>query len=222
MPVITPSVLSLIVRIPYHSTWLGHARDEPRKLWPMFWSDVEQKINVMVKTDNGTVFPLFGLGHIDLQKITIVQEPVYLDTTFDASTTSLMYEIGPTTQVALRFLSPITPHSTCRQSLPRSYLTVRAHADRDLSVHIEISSDFVSPKNDTGQCHFVQNMVTVNKTLHGNSTKRFTMDRVNQEVMADHDDEPKPGMVGPPSLCARYFIDEEYSVKTVFSHSSLL
>jgi hypothetical protein len=38
---LTPPVLPLIVRNPYLSAWLGNARDEPWKKWPMFWTGEE-------------------------------------------------------------------------------------------------------------------------------------------------------------------------------------
>jgi len=38
---LTPPVLPLIVRNPYLSTWLGGARDEPWKNWPMFYTGQE-------------------------------------------------------------------------------------------------------------------------------------------------------------------------------------
>jgi hypothetical protein len=38
---LTPPVLPLIVRNPYLSAWLGDARDEPWKKWPMFWTGEE-------------------------------------------------------------------------------------------------------------------------------------------------------------------------------------
>lgn len=38
---LTPPVLPLIVRNPYLSTWLGDARHEPWKKWPMFYTGEE-------------------------------------------------------------------------------------------------------------------------------------------------------------------------------------
>ena len=35
---LTPPVLPLIVRNPYLSTWLDHAREAPWTEWPMFWT----------------------------------------------------------------------------------------------------------------------------------------------------------------------------------------
>lgn len=35
---LTPGVLPLIVRNPYLSTWLQHAREEPWTKWPIFYT----------------------------------------------------------------------------------------------------------------------------------------------------------------------------------------
>ena len=35
---LTPPVLPLVVRNPYLSTWLDHAREAPWTEWPMFWT----------------------------------------------------------------------------------------------------------------------------------------------------------------------------------------
>lgn len=35
---LTPPVLPLVVRNPYLSTWLDHARGDPWNRWPMFWT----------------------------------------------------------------------------------------------------------------------------------------------------------------------------------------
>ena len=35
---LTPPVLPLVVRNPYLSTWLDHARGAPWTEWPMFWT----------------------------------------------------------------------------------------------------------------------------------------------------------------------------------------
>jgi hypothetical protein len=37
-------VLPLIVRNPYLSTWLGHARELPWEHWPIFWTGQEVKL----------------------------------------------------------------------------------------------------------------------------------------------------------------------------------
>ena len=58
---LTPSVLPLIVRNPYLSIWLNHARHEPWHHWPMFWTGSTVGFAIMAKVpDTDTVYPLVG------------------------------------------------------------------------------------------------------------------------------------------------------------------
>lgn len=79
-----------------------------------------------------------------------VTYPTYLGATFDASTTNLTYNIpGPSTsqdplRVILSFLSPITPSSTLRQSIPAAYLTVHVSGGFDIDIYIDVNGLWVS------------------------------------------------------------------------------
>ena len=69
---------------------------------------------------------------------------------YDASTTNLTYSIpspnqsGSSAEIILSFLSPITPTSTLRQSIPGSYLTVHVAGDFDLDVYVDVNGQWVS------------------------------------------------------------------------------
>ena len=55
------SVLPLIVRNPYLSTWLGNARDAPWVKWPMFYTGEEVGLALMAHVPSqGIVYPLVG------------------------------------------------------------------------------------------------------------------------------------------------------------------
>ncbi len=77
--------------------------------------------------------------------------PVYQGARYDASTTNLTYKIvspedldsRPVT-IVLSFLSPITPTSTLRQSLPATYISVHASGSLDLDVYIDVNGQWVS------------------------------------------------------------------------------
>ena len=49
----------------------------------------------------------------------------------------------------LSFLSPITPTSTLRQSIPASYLTIHAKGSFDLSVYVDLNGQWVSGDRDS-------------------------------------------------------------------------
>ena len=58
---LTPPVLPLIVRNPYLSTWLPHARGAPWEHWPMFWTGQEIGFSVLASIPStSTVYPLLG------------------------------------------------------------------------------------------------------------------------------------------------------------------
>ncbi|KAK3359700.1 hypothetical protein B0T25DRAFT_533659 [Lasiosphaeria hispida] len=150
---LTPSVLPLIVRNPYLSTWLGRAREAPWEDWPLFWTGSHLGFSVMASVPSeGKVYPLLGRPHDSLprnSRFYSVAFPEYLGATFDASTTNLTYLVpGPSdsepVRVTLSFLSPITPSSTLRQSIPAAYLTVFAEGCFDVSVYTDLNGEWVS------------------------------------------------------------------------------
>ncbi|RFU31804.1 hypothetical protein B7463_g4530, partial [Scytalidium lignicola] len=150
-----PPVLPLTVRNPYLSTWLGNARGLPWEHWPMFWTGQEVGFSVLASVPQAqSVFPLLGRPQDSLPKSYNVSYPTYLGATYDASTTNLTYQIpvfngseGPL-QIVLSFLSPITPTSTFRQSIPASYLAVHVNGDVDIDIYVDINGLWVSGNRD--------------------------------------------------------------------------
>lgn len=73
---------------------------------------------------------------------------------FDASTTNLSYSIPPPkgssepVKVVLSFLSPITPTSTFRQSIPAAYLTVYVKGSFDINIYTDVNGEWVSGNRD--------------------------------------------------------------------------
>ncbi|KAK0101430.1 hypothetical protein ONS95_006603 [Cadophora gregata] len=151
---LTPPVLPLIVRNPYLSTWLGHAREDPWEHWPIFWTGQEVGLSVLAAVGKSdTVYPLLGRPQDSLPKSGesfTVSYPKYLGATFDASTTNLTYHIpAPNSshdpaEIVLSFLSPITPTSTLRQSIPASYLTVHVSGNFEIDIYIDLNGLWVS------------------------------------------------------------------------------
>ena len=75
----------------------------------------------------------------------------YLGATYDASTTNLTYLIPqpPTSaaaplEIVISFLSPITPTSTLRQSIPASYLTVQVKGGFNVDIYIDLNGQWAS------------------------------------------------------------------------------
>ncbi|KAI9737484.1 MAG: hypothetical protein M1834_009639 [Cirrosporium novae-zelandiae] len=154
---LTPPVLPLIVRNPYLSTWLGSARDPPWTKWPMFWTGQQMGFSMLASIpDSHTVYPLLGRPQDSLlpQRPSDdynVSYPVYLGAKYDASVTNLSYSIpsprgfsSKPAELKLSFLSPISPTSTLRQSIPASYLTVEVTSDFNIDIYIDLNGQWVS------------------------------------------------------------------------------
>lgn len=75
--------------------------------------------------------------------------PTYLGSHYDASTTNLSYIIpshdaSDQLEITISFLSPITPTSTLRQSIPASYLNIYVTGTADIDIYVDINGQWVS------------------------------------------------------------------------------
>ncbi|EAS32753.3 glutaminase [Coccidioides immitis RS] len=152
-----PPVLPLTVRNPYLSTWLGNARGDPWSKWPMFWTGQEIGMSLMAQIPStGAVYPLVGRPHDSLDAENPdgyhVAFPIFTGSSYDASTTNLTYHIlsqaeGGTAReldITISFLSPITPTSTLRQSIPASYVDVFVKGDVNVNIYMDVNGQWVS------------------------------------------------------------------------------
>lgn len=82
-----------------------------------------------------------------------VSYATFLGPNFDATTTNLTYLIPKShsshdsstpLELVLSFLSPITPTSTLRQSIPASYLTVHVKGSFNVDIYIDLNGQWVS------------------------------------------------------------------------------
>ncbi|KAK0720072.1 hypothetical protein B0H67DRAFT_574970 [Lasiosphaeris hirsuta] len=194
---LTPSVLPLIVRNPYLSTWLGRAREAPWEDWPLFWTGSHLGFSVMASVPSeGKVYPLLGRPHDSLprnSRLYSVAFPEYLGATFDASTTNLTYLVpGPSdsepVRVTLSFLSPITPSSTLKQSIPAAYLTVSAEGCFDVSVYTDINGEWVSG-NRGNEIKWELHEPAGKRSASSPAIKTWKISRKNEQLLtefADH------------------------------------
>ncbi|KAL2390235.1 glutaminase [Blastomyces gilchristii SLH14081] len=155
---LTPPVLPLVVRNPYLSTWLANARDDPWAHWPMFYTGEHMGLSLMASVpDTGYVYPLLGRPQDSLTPVTDesgynISYPTYLGAKYDASTTNLTYSIATSPSgtsaepllITLSFLSPITPSSTLRQSIPAAYVTVFVKGNRNVHIYMDLNGQWVS------------------------------------------------------------------------------
>jgi hypothetical protein len=97
--------------------------------------------------ETNDVYPLLGRPQDSISHSHAsynVSFPTYLGATFDASTTNLSYSIADKLSLTLSFLSPITPSSILRQSIPAAYLTVFVEGSTDVDLYIDVNGEWVS------------------------------------------------------------------------------
>ncbi|KAL8725954.1 MAG: hypothetical protein Q9166_007031 [cf. Caloplaca sp. 2 TL-2023] len=106
---------------------------------------------------SGKVYPLLGRAQdslsLDQHAGYNISFPAYLGAKFDASTTNFTYSIpAPESlskstkpvELVLSFLSPITPTSTLRQSIPASYFTVHVKGSFNVNLYVDLNGQWVS------------------------------------------------------------------------------
>lgn len=191
---LTPPVLPLFVRSPYLSFWLPRARHEPWHEWPQFWTGSTVGFAVMARVpETGTVYPLLGRPHDFLTKSSNygVDFAEYHGATYDASTTNLTYSLGGSdVRVTLSFLSPITPTSTFRQSLPASYLNVFVEGSLDVSIFIDINGEFVSGHRDS---QITWDFKQSNGSKHADAIKTWSFKRATEQILTESWDKAEWG-----------------------------
>lgn len=151
--------------------------------------------------ESGEVFPLLGrpqdsLGGSHEYKLAF---PEYIGATFDASTTNLSYSISSANSslpanLTLSFLSPITPTSTLRQSLPASYLTVHVEGNFDINVYIDLNGEWVTGDraNDI-EWSLEQPEPKPKTTDKGTAIKSWKVQRRTQQLLSEFADRAEWG-----------------------------
>jgi hypothetical protein len=116
-----------------------------------------------------------------------VSYPDYQGANYDASTTNLTYLIpGPgiaaPLEIIVSFLSPITPTSTLRQSIPASYVTVIASGTVDVNIYIELNGQWVS--GDRGS-QIVWNLDNVILEDENRALKKWQVTRQTELLLSE-------------------------------------
>ncbi|CAK7240510.1 MAG: hypothetical protein STHCBS139747_001952 [Sporothrix thermara] len=247
---LTPPVLPLLVRNPYLSIWLTGARHNPWEKWPIFWTGHSVGFSVMASVpDTQSVYPLLGRPQDSLSrsdKQFTVAFPEYLGATFDASTTKLTYLVpGPAAtgssesqekvKVTLSFLSPITPSSTFRQSIPAAYLNVIVEGSFDIDIYLDLNGEWVSGNRDNrirwdlleakskGHDDKGEETVSSSSSSSGSAIKSWTLGRVEEQLFTEFADRAEWGTLyftAPESVYHESGVSAD--VRTQFARSSSL
>lgn len=144
-----------------------------------------------------------------------IDYPVYGGATYDASTTNLTYTLpilGHELEIVLSFLSPITPTSTLRQSIPASYLNIYVTGNVDVNVYVDLNGQWVS--GDRGS-ELVWSFDHVNAQSGATKLKKWQVTRQNELLISEFADRAEWGtlhLVAPkvtsfrPLVCnGRYY-----------------
>ncbi|OJD12020.1 hypothetical protein AJ78_07323 [Emergomyces pasteurianus Ep9510] len=201
---LTPPVLPLVVRNPYLSTWLGNARDDPWTSWPMFYTGEHLGLSLMATVpDTGHVYPLLGRPQDSLTPVTAksgynISYPTYLGGKYDASTTNLTYSIAPPQSgasteplyITISFLSPITPSSTLRQSIPAAYVTVFVEGTRNVNIYMDMNGQWVSGHRGA---RIVWDFERIIPDDGGPRLNRWRVRRETEQLLTEHNDRSEWG-----------------------------
>lgn len=99
----------------------------------------------------------------------------------------------------LSFLSPITPTSTLRQSIPASYVTISVTGNVDINVYADINGQWVS--GDRGsRIVWDYSSISTNDSKSANELKRWSFKRETEMLLSEIRDHPEWGtlhFVGP-------------------------
>ena len=180
--------------------------------------------------DQGKVYPLLGRPQDFLKKSKSfnVTYPEYLGATFDASTTNLTYLIhnsNDSVRLTLSFLSPLTPSSTLRQSIPAAYLTISVEGVFDVDVYTDLNIEWVTGNrgNDIKwQFHEPKSSGSEDK---GSSTpiRTWKVERGTQQLLTEFRDRAEWGTLhfsGPSD--ARYQSGDSPLVRQYFAETGSL
>ncbi|EAU35062.1 conserved hypothetical protein [Aspergillus terreus NIH2624] len=228
---LTPPVLPLIVRNPYLSTWLGNARDVPWSKWPMFYTGEELGLSVMAHIPStDTLYPLVGKPQDSLSHgagSPSVEFPSYLGAKYDASTTNLTYRIDVAAassaaplEITVSFLSPITPTSTLRQSIPASYVTIYVDGDVAVDVYMDVNGRWVT--GDAGS-RITWEYDTLDAADKNRTLQRWKLQRESQLLLSEIRDRAEWGSLhftGPAD--AKYQSGEASAVRRTFADRGAL
>lgn len=127
---------------------------------------------------------------------TQVTFPIYEGSSFDASVTNLTYNIqggvkDEKVRVILSFISPITPTSTFRQSMPASYIKIYVEGNFDLSIYVDINGQWSS--GDDGSRIKWELFEPQAQSLVSPSLKTWKIKRSEEELLKERNDRAEWG-----------------------------
>ncbi|KAJ6444198.1 DUF1793-domain-containing protein [Purpureocillium lavendulum] len=165
-----------------------------------------------------------------------VSLPTYRGPSYDASVTNLTYTLGAAdssygvVDLVLSFVSPLTPTSTLRQSIPAAYLAVHVRGSIDISVYAEANGQWVSGTEDAVIQWEIHELSTATNTSGTPEIKSWGVARDTQLIFSESSDRAEWGefrfsaasdaqhQAGPASTVRHQFAQNGYLSGFVDSH----
>ena len=94
--------------------------------------------------------------------------------------------------ITLSFLSPITPTSTLRQSLPAAYVTVYVEGDFDVNIYIDVNGQWVSGYPDA-EIEWSLSQQKTETTVEG--LKTWVVSKTNEITFSEYKDQAEWGQL---------------------------
>lgn len=126
--------------------------------------------------------------------------PVYKGAKYDASTTNLTYSLqaseklqsAKNVEITLSFLSPITPTSTLRQTIPAAYLSIHVEGNVHVNVYVDVNGQWVSGKRESLiEWSLFQHVAPELK----NKLKTWQVKRQVEQLFTETNDQPEWGQL---------------------------
>jgi len=107
---------------------------------------------------------------------------------------------GEPVELVLSFLSPVTPTSTLRQSIPASYFSIHATGDFDVEIYVDVNGQWVS--GDRGS--HIKWSLEHTELSHGKSLKTWAVKRSVEQRYTEHGDQAEWGTLRftAPGVCS--------------------
>lgn len=126
---------------------------------------------------------------------------------------------GDPLEITLSFLSPITPTSTLRQSLPAAYLTVYVQGSVDVTIYVDLNGQWVSGKRDS----VIEWSLTQQEAVGSGPLKTWSFKRQSEQLFTEAYDQAEWGQLhftGPADV--RHESGSSASIRSRFARTGTL
>ncbi|EFE35494.1 uncharacterized protein ARB_05536 [Trichophyton benhamiae CBS 112371] len=99
---------------------------------------------------------------------------------------------GESVKITITFLSPITPTSTLRQSIPAGYVTIRVEGNMNVNIYMDMNGEWVTGDRGSSLIWKMDNIVDTGK---GESLYQWQVSRKTEQLFTEFQDRAEWGML---------------------------